>query len=164
MNTVQSETRRRCSSTPSLAALAVAAPPPLTPSRPQHYPPPHNARQRNTGHPRGQPPRHKPLPTPQARSVGAQLRSGSRGGLVCKAERPLRPTSRAFAVNGPLLHREPYDRAFGVVLRCSASHTCPVAPATSAARNADTPHACRHINPTCFSDLQMISPRVDWPG
>lgn len=58
MNTVQSETRRRCSNTPSLAALAVAAPPPLTPSRPQPYPPPHNARQRNTGNPRGQPPRH----------------------------------------------------------------------------------------------------------
>lgn len=36
--------------------------PPLTPSRPQPKPPPHNARQRNTGHPRGQPPRHKPLP------------------------------------------------------------------------------------------------------
>lgn len=54
MNTVQSETRRRCSNTPSLAALAVAAPPALTPSRPQPYPPPHNARHRNTGHPRGQ--------------------------------------------------------------------------------------------------------------
>ncbi len=58
MNTVQTDTRRRCSNTPSLAALTVAAPPPLTPSRPRPDPPPHNARQRNIGHLRGQPPRH----------------------------------------------------------------------------------------------------------
>ena len=32
--------------------------PPLTPSRPQPKPPPHNTRQRNNDHPRAQPPRH----------------------------------------------------------------------------------------------------------
>ena len=42
MNTVQTDTRRRCSNTPSLAALTVAAPPPHTPSRPRPDPPPHN--------------------------------------------------------------------------------------------------------------------------
>lgn len=61
MNTVQTDTRRRCSNTPSLAALTVAAPPPLTPSRPRPDPPPHNARQRNIGHHRAQPPRHNDI-------------------------------------------------------------------------------------------------------
>lgn len=35
--------------------------PPLTPLRPQPKPPPHNARQRNNGHPRAQPPRHSDI-------------------------------------------------------------------------------------------------------
>ena len=265
MNTVQTDTRRRCSNTPNLAALTVAAPPPLTPSRPRPDPPPHNARQRNIGHPRGQPPRrHNDLTCRNLRAhrgrqppfaVLTALRRVAGHGLAVRtwrhpngtnALRSLEPTpcgggclplhckaaphrrcitkdrlpgahthdtrpaasatthrhngiptqapphapnaarrrtatlrlpwralmkgraaithqSKTFIAQQPTVSQRLLWPSFSVGLHCSACHHRPVAPATSAARHADTHRVCRHITPTCFPDLQMISPRVYWP-
>lgn len=56
--------------------------------------------------------RHKPRPIPQARRGGTQLRSGCRGGRLCKAERSFRFGRKPSPSNDPLLHRGSYGRGF----------------------------------------------------
>lgn len=150
MNTVQTDTRRRCSNTPSLAALTVAAPPPLTPSRPRPDPPPHNARQRNIGHPHGQPPRHNDLPCRLLRAhrgrqppfaVLTALRRVAGHGLAVRTWRHLNGTNALRSL-------EPTPCGRGCLpLHCKAAphHRCITADRLPGARTHDTrPAAYRH--------------------
>lgn len=69
--------------------------PPLTPSRPQPKPPPHNARQKNNGHHRAQPPRygditiqrHVDMPTPLA-DIKAHTGADKRPASCCLRSTP----------------------------------------------------------------------------
>lgn len=88
--------------------------PPLTPSRPHPKPPPHNARQRNDGNPRAQPPRHADItiqryvdiPTPLAdikahtgadnRPAACSLRSATTPSIDGRGFRGDTPNHTAF--------------------------------------------------------------------
>ena len=82
--------------------------------------------------------RHKPRPIPQARRGGTQLRSGYRGGRLCKAERSFRINRKPLTGQQPTVSQRLLWPRFSVGLHCSAFHHRPVAPATSTTRIAST--------------------------